>query len=691
MIHFYRSPVRVLCGLALAAVTFTLIASTGADAVQRKVLFEDFSSTTCPPCAALAPTQEQALGDCGPNVVKLVTYHMNWPAPGDDPWYADNPADENGRRGYYAVNGVPTIYLDGAVCNARTRQTIAAAINQRYRVDAPASLAITARISGGTLNATVTVRAESAITSRLYVAVVEQQYHFVPRNFPNWQEHYGAMIKMLPNSGGSVANLGAGQSNDFDLQVSMDGVGWHDLDIENLEVVAWLQEANKNVLQTESFELGTDTPNISILDWTLSDVAEGNGDGRAEPGETAHLDFTIENAPNYLPADLVTIEVTTNDQSIEMVDGMFRLEGLNNGDRANTLDDPIRFRVADDFVPHPVTFFVSVQAQPGEVVVNDELSFMVGWPEFLLIDASNNGPAGASMTSLFGFGAIPWCDRWDRAELGVVPEELLPHYDAIIWHSYNNTDAINEYEAELLVSYLEHGGHLILAGSHITDAIYAHPLLRRYMGIQIDNAETGENYVTGMTDNSTFNGCRVFLGGGGFEMPNGKPSFTALNGATGVLHYGDGANNVGLAGVERLTRTYATLALAFPIECVNGAARTETRVNFVNRLAQWVNSHPVSVGAEPVAPLSFVMNPAYPNPFNPGTVLSFTLPATQLASLQVFDVAGRNVATLLNGTVAAGVHSVTFDASDFGLGAGIYYARLETAGKVESTKLLYLK
>lgn len=82
------------------------------------------------------------------------------------------------------------------------------------------------------------------------------------------------------------------------------------------------------------------------------------------------------------------------------------------------------------------------------------------------------------------------------------------------------------------------------------------------------------------------------------------------------------------------------------------------------------------------------LNQNYPNPFNPSTVISYQLPAVSSVSLEVFDMAGRQVATLLNGeTKSAGTHSIRFDASD--LSSGVYLYRL-TADEFTQVKQMVL-
>jgi len=79
----------------------------------------------------------------------------------------------------------------------------------------------------------------------------------------------------------------------------------------------------------------------------------------------------------------------------------------------------------------------------------------------------------------------------------------------------------------------------------------------------------------------------------------------------------------------------------------------------------------------------------YPNPFNPSTVITFALPASETVSLRIFDYAGRTVATLLDQQLqSAGIHSVQFDAS--GLASGVYLYTLESESSVLLTRRMLL-
>jgi len=88
-------------------------------------------------------------------------------------------------------------------------------------------------------------------------------------------------------------------------------------------------------------------------------------------------------------------------------------------------------------------------------------------------------------------------------------------------------------------------------------------------------------------------------------------------------------------------------------------------------------------------PKEFNLGQAYPNPFNPTTTLSFDLPQASRVTLQVYDISGRLVNTLVNGYRQAGFHHVTFDAA--GLASGVYLYRMEAGEFIATGKMVLLK
>lgn len=88
-------------------------------------------------------------------------------------------------------------------------------------------------------------------------------------------------------------------------------------------------------------------------------------------------------------------------------------------------------------------------------------------------------------------------------------------------------------------------------------------------------------------------------------------------------------------------------------------------------------------------PEKFALNQNYPNPFNPATTIQFALPERTRVSLTVYDLMGREVATLVDEAKAAGRHSVQFDAAN--MASGVYLYRLETGTEVFTRKMVLIK
>ena len=88
-------------------------------------------------------------------------------------------------------------------------------------------------------------------------------------------------------------------------------------------------------------------------------------------------------------------------------------------------------------------------------------------------------------------------------------------------------------------------------------------------------------------------------------------------------------------------------------------------------------------------PDRIILNQNYPNPFNPSTVISYQLAVNSDVLLKVYDMTGREVATLVNSRQNSGEHKVSFDASS--LASGVYMYRLIAGGEVLTRKMLLIK
>ncbi|MGB5893974.1 MAG: T9SS type A sorting domain-containing protein, partial [Ignavibacteriaceae bacterium] len=100
---------------------------------------------------------------------------------------------------------------------------------------------------------------------------------------------------------------------------------------------------------------------------------------------------------------------------------------------------------------------------------------------------------------------------------------------------------------------------------------------------------------------------------------------------------------------------------------------------------------------QPQLPTSFVLYQNYPNPFNPTTSIRYEITSRQFVNLKVYNVLGKEVATLVNREQNPGSYSVNFDASNLsagnqGLSSGVYFYMLKAGSEfVQTRKMILIK
>jgi hypothetical protein len=99
-------------------------------------------------------------------------------------------------------------------------------------------------------------------------------------------------------------------------------------------------------------------------------------------------------------------------------------------------------------------------------------------------------------------------------------------------------------------------------------------------------------------------------------------------------------------------------------------------------------------GYSVVIPESFNLSQNFPNPFNPITEIQYSIPVDSKVVLNVYDISGRLVKTLISNYQSAGYHSVKWDGSnESGImsSSGIYFYRMTTGEYTEMRKMILLK
>ena len=223
---------------------------------DRVVLAEEFTSSTCGPCASFNPGYKQLLDANSANTetgrVTSVKYQMNWPSPGNDPAYNQEAAD---RRVAYGISGVPDVMYSGS--NIPTSQ---ANIDIVKDVPSLANLSAEWSATGNYIQCDATVNALADLGSNvvLHMAMIEKQInHSIQTNGET--VFYHVFRKFMDGSNGhSMSNMTAGNTythyanatisvNAAPAQGSFDF--W--IGTSNMDVIVWLQNTTTGeVLQS---------------------------------------------------------------------------------------------------------------------------------------------------------------------------------------------------------------------------------------------------------------------------------------------------------------------------------------------------------------------------------------------------------------------------------------------------------
>ena len=219
--------------------------------VYRRPMFEEFTSSTCSPCASFNNSTFNPLIAAHGSEITLVKYQMNWPGSGD-PYYT---AEGGVRRTYYGVNAVPDLYVDGKVCATNTTG-VNNAFNASKATMTYLDIQSVHEVQGNNviIDCNLIPYANySGVT--VQIAVLEKKT--TQNATTNGEsEFHNVMMKMVPDATGSMVSLTANQPYNLNYTVDMSGTNVEEMD--DLIVAIFVQASNKEILNSNySIETGS--------------------------------------------------------------------------------------------------------------------------------------------------------------------------------------------------------------------------------------------------------------------------------------------------------------------------------------------------------------------------------------------------------------------------------------------------
>lgn len=216
----------------------------------RRPMFEEFTSSTCSPCASFnAGTFNPFVAQHGDEIT-LVKYQMNWPGSGD-PYYT---AEGGVRRQYYGVNAVPDLYTDGKVTS-----TNSSAVNNAFNTSKSTITYIDIESQHEIQENNVVINANilpyaSYDNVTVYIAILERvTTGNVASNGES--EFHNVMMKMVPDAEGTAVTLTANQP--LNLQFTQDMSSTNVEEMDDLRVAIFVQDNSTKVIYQSNYSVET--------------------------------------------------------------------------------------------------------------------------------------------------------------------------------------------------------------------------------------------------------------------------------------------------------------------------------------------------------------------------------------------------------------------------------------------------
>jgi hypothetical protein len=204
------------------------------------------------------------------------------------------------------------------------------------------------------------------------------------------------------------------------------------------------------------------------------------------------------------------------------------------------------------------------------------------------------------------------------------------------------------------------------------------------------NSVSTQSFVLGSDGfpGGTVTSTHEVVGWGTLVTPMGSASALMIRETTKVDIFGFGTETTliqFLAPAAASGKTGATVAMSAMLDLGSGGTVTQGSYSTIEADG---GGNPTSTEDEAELPSSISLGQNYPNPFNPATTIPFSIEESGQVVLTLHDVLGREIETLVDGIVSAGIHQVSWNAS--GYPSGLYQVSLRSEGEAR-TRLITLQ
>ncbi|MFZ4591409.1 MAG: T9SS type A sorting domain-containing protein [Ignavibacteria bacterium] len=609
-----------------ALVTTFLVLFNTTEAGDRMMLIEFFTSSTCGPCASNNPILTAFMNTADPEKIAAIGFHMNWPAPGNDPMYLYNSTDNTTRRTYYGVNAIPAGFFDGLISIPLpySQSNFQSYFDSRKNILSPVTIIVRDSTYGDSVLVRVNVLCETYLNNPnvvLYMAVYEDLISYAsPPGTNGEKDFHTVMRKMLPTASGTPITLTPGYIKEFTYRYKMDPI-WNANRMKNL---VYIQGADKEILNA-----AVKLSNFSLLTTkSFFSVTQGQASTNNFKVKIPYVSSGFNSPVTF------TSEIQPTNAGVTVA--------FPSGTTISNFPDSLSVQVSTTASVPIGTYKVILTGTSASGKVHKiSVDVLVG-KNYVTVKTSNNQlNVKVDNVTYTGASLFNWDINSSHTLQAISPQiNGNTRYVFTNWSNSGDTtqtinvsSTISEYTSNFKTQYK-------LLGSVQPSGI----------PVTVVGSNTFYDSSTVLTVSTT-------------------PFSLQYNGKTYYFNRWMGAGIGSYTGNNR----YIQLTMNNPI---NQIAFYDT-----------INTSITKLGSE--IPSKYDLYQNYPNPFNPTTNIKFDILRNGLVKLEVYDITGRNINTLVNGKLEAGKYEFNMNASY--LPSGVYFYKLETESFTMTRRMVLLK
>ena len=500
-----------------------------------------------------------------------------------------------------------------------------------------------------------------------------------------------AMLSIsLTNVGADDAtNVDATLSSDDDYVSIIDGSGNYGMipsgdtititDAFSLEVGTDIPDLHSILFEIEA--IGEDTwvstfndeghaPVLTYSSYTVSD-ASGNGNGKIDPGETVELSITLENIGT---SDAFGVEayLMSESEHIEIQEGTMTYGPINAGGSA---EQTYMVTASADTPPgHSASFLMDITADMN-ISGSGEFFLIIGQIPVLVIDLDGNQNSADEMINCF-----------DNLSVGADMVEAWPDnmslYSSIFvcLGTYPDNYVLTASEGQELADYLNEGGSLYMEGGDTWYYDQGTPVHSMFNIQGLEDGDSDLNSLSGVSGTFT-EGLEYSYDGDNNWIDRISPTgdaFTIFTNSAPVYN----------AAVAYDEGSYRTIGSVFEF---GGLEEGDNSKDYLmHKYLEFFGIDNLWVSVPEQDRSNVVMGNVYPNPFTNTANISFELREDTYLSIEVFNINGQMVTTLLEAVLPAGQHTTSWDAGSEGATEGIYFFRIISNEDVITRKVIMM-